>query len=81
MKIKLLYFFIMAFVCFYAEAQVLNQQANWPDTNWSLTGTFDPAFIDENPTTNPAMPTIATIPIKSSFLPFILFYKFTAFPN
>lgn len=32
-------------------AQVLNENANWPNSNWSLTGTYDATHLYENPTT------------------------------
>lgn len=31
-------------------AQVLNQPANWPNTNWAVTGTYDPVYLDADPT-------------------------------
>jgi hypothetical protein len=43
--IALLFFFSHS-----VQAQVLNQNANWPNINWTLTGSYDPAFLDENPT-------------------------------
>jgi hypothetical protein len=33
------------------KAQELNQSANWPNENWTLSGSYDPAYLDENPTT------------------------------
>ena len=34
------------------QAQILNQPANWPNTNWSVTGSFntDPAAFEADPT-------------------------------
>ena len=26
-------------------AQVLNENANWPNSNWSLTGTYDSSYF------------------------------------
>lgn len=34
------------------DAQVLNQSANWPDTNWTVGGTYNPAGLLNNPTIN-----------------------------
>ena len=34
------------------EAQELNQAANWPNENWTLTGIYDATYLYENPTTN-----------------------------
>jgi hypothetical protein len=33
-------------------AQVLNQPANWPNENWTLSGSFDLEYLYENPTIN-----------------------------
>jgi hypothetical protein len=32
------------------KAQVLNQNANWPNTNWILSGAYDATYLDANPT-------------------------------
>ena len=40
---------ILAFVN-YSFSQVLDEPANWPNTSWSLSGSFDETFLDENPT-------------------------------
>ncbi len=32
-------------------SQVLNESANWPNSNWSLTGTYDATYLYENPIT------------------------------
>lgn len=32
------------------KAQVLNQPANWPNENWTLSGSYDANFLYENPT-------------------------------
>ena len=34
------------------EAQELNQAANWPNENWTLTGIYDATYLYENPTIN-----------------------------
>ncbi len=53
MKIKLLfvYLFLGTFL-FQVHAQTLNQNAGWPNTNWSVTGTFntDPLAFEADPT-------------------------------
>ncbi|WP_298900339.1 fibronectin type III domain-containing protein [uncultured Psychroserpens sp.] len=52
-KINLLFVFVMlgAFT-FSSYAQTLNQNANWPNTDWSLTGTYntDPSALEADPT-------------------------------
>lgn len=40
--------------CFFSIAQQINQQANWPNNQWSLSGTYDAAFLYENPTATSA---------------------------
>ncbi|GAA0736876.1 FG-GAP-like repeat-containing protein [Gaetbulibacter jejuensis] len=47
-KITLVLFLISSCL----SAQVLNQSANWPNTNWTLSGTYDsnPLIFVENPT-------------------------------
>jgi hypothetical protein len=50
MKKLLLFTFAFALFCFTAKAQILNQTANWPNENWSLSGSYDPEFLDANPT-------------------------------
>ena len=34
------------------SAQVLNQSANWPDANWTITGSYNAAAFDADPTTD-----------------------------
>lgn len=50
-KITLLAFFL---VSFYSVAQVLNQPANWPNPNWTITGNYltNPDVFEANPTTS-----------------------------
>ncbi|MCH2196701.1 fibronectin type III domain-containing protein [Kordia sp.] len=48
--------FIMFFACTCTGyAQTLNQNAMWPNTNWSLTGTYnaDPSALEADPTVSP----------------------------
>ncbi|MBO3115309.1 VCBS repeat-containing protein [Winogradskyella sp. DF17] len=33
-------------------AQTLNQPANWPNTNWILTGVYDATYLDADPTSD-----------------------------
>jgi hypothetical protein len=35
---------------FALTAQTLNQSANWPNTNWELTGNYDATYLTNNPT-------------------------------
>ncbi len=49
-KITLLIgFLLLTFVSF---SQVLNQPANWPNANWTTSGTFTPAGLLNDPTVN-----------------------------
>ncbi|WP_452230489.1 MULTISPECIES: FG-GAP-like repeat-containing protein [unclassified Lacinutrix] len=43
---------ILILCSFFATGQVLNQNANWPNTNWDLDGTYNPAplIFTGNPT-------------------------------
>lgn len=50
MKKLLLFTLTFTILCFTAKAQVVNEPANWPNTNWSLSGTYDAAYLDANPT-------------------------------
>ncbi|MFK7832251.1 MAG: FG-GAP-like repeat-containing protein [Winogradskyella sp.] len=52
MKKLLLLTVLFNFICAYSIAQELNQSANWPNTQWSLTGTYDVDHLDEDPTTS-----------------------------
>lgn len=52
MKKTLLITLLCTLFCFTAKAQVLNQSANWPNANWSISGSYDVAFFYENPTEN-----------------------------
>ena len=47
-KITLL--LIAMLVLISAKAQVLNQPANWPNSDWSITGTYDQNFLYSDPT-------------------------------
>ncbi|NRA94385.1 MAG: hypothetical protein HRU26_17245, partial [Psychroserpens sp.] len=50
-KITFLAFLLTSFVSF---AQVVNQPANWPNTNWTITGTYltDSDVFEADPTTS-----------------------------
>jgi hypothetical protein len=52
MKKLLLFTFTVTMFCFNAKAQVINEPANWPNENWSLSGSYDAAFLDADPTAN-----------------------------
>lgn len=43
---------LFTLICVWSQlhGQTLNQNANWPNTNWSLTGVFDANYLYENPT-------------------------------
>ena len=36
---------------FSVNAQVLNESADWPNSNWSITGTYDATYLYKDPTT------------------------------
>nr|WP_321233823.1 FG-GAP-like repeat-containing protein [uncultured Psychroserpens sp.] len=44
---------LFIFSAFFSFSQTLNQPANWPNSNWTLTGTYltDPDVLEANPTT------------------------------
>ena len=52
MKKLLLLIVLLSLFCFNSNAQQLNQSANWPNNQWSLSGTYDAAFLYEDPTTS-----------------------------
>lgn len=52
MKKLLLLTILLSFACSILNAQELNQDANWPNQNWTLTGAYDATYLYENPTTN-----------------------------
>ncbi len=52
MKKLLLITLIFTLFCFTAKAQIINQPANWPNENWSLSGIYDIDYLDANPTLN-----------------------------
>ncbi len=49
---KKITFLIVIFTCYFGQAQVLNQPANWPNTAWSITGEYldTPEVFTDNPT-------------------------------
>ncbi|MCX7551193.1 FG-GAP-like repeat-containing protein [Xanthomarina sp. F2636L] len=51
---KIILLFALLFSSFYSIAQVLNQPANWPNSSWTLSGSFetDPLVFTGNPTTD-----------------------------
>ena len=51
---KITFFLLLLLFSFQAIAQVLNQAASWPNTNWSITGTYvnGPTIFEANPTTS-----------------------------
>lgn len=54
MKKLLLLSVLLILFCANSNAQVLNQQANWPNNQWTLSGTYDGAFLYEDPTSTSA---------------------------
>ena len=50
MKKTLLLAFLLALFCGNINAQEINEAANWPNTLWSLSGSFDTDHLDHNPT-------------------------------
>lgn len=51
MKKLLLLTTILIFFCAHSDAQELNQSANWPNNQWTLTGNYNAAYLTDNPTT------------------------------
>ena len=51
---KIILLFSLLCCSYYTIAQVLNQPANWPNSSWTLAGSFDsdPLIFTGNPTTN-----------------------------
>ena len=49
-KITLIFAALLMFTI--SEAQILNQNASWPNGNWSITGTYDANYLYEDPTTS-----------------------------
>ena len=47
---KLLLTFLCLFMISTINSQVLNQSANWPNTNWTLNGTYNAGALLGNPT-------------------------------
>ena len=50
MKKSLLLTILLLLAALGVEAQVLNQAANWPNENWTLSGSYNAAYLYENPT-------------------------------
>lgn len=51
---KKITFLLLVLSCFFSYSQVLNQPANWPNTSWTITGSYDasPNVFTDNPTTS-----------------------------
>ena len=49
-KITLIFAALLMFSI--SEAQILNQNASWPNSNWTITGSYDGSYLYENPTTS-----------------------------
>jgi len=52
MKKLLLLTVLLILFCANSNAQVLNQQANWPNNEWIISGTYDATYLYEDPTTS-----------------------------
>ena len=52
MKRTLLITLLLTLFCANSYGQQLNQSANWPNSQWVLTGIYDTAYLDEDPTTS-----------------------------
>lgn len=50
MKKTLLFSLLISLFCIYNYAQQLNQSANWPNNQWTLSGSYDSAYLFEDPT-------------------------------
>lgn len=46
------FLYLLLFIACGAFAQVLNEPANWPNTNWIVTGTYTAGGLVNNPTTS-----------------------------
>ncbi|REG89503.1 FG-GAP-like repeat-containing protein [Winogradskyella sediminis] len=52
MKKLLLFTLLLPWFCAHSNAQQLNQDANWPNTQWTLSGSYDGAYLIEDPTSS-----------------------------
>ena len=52
MKKLLLFTLLLPWFCAHSYAQQLNQGANWPNTQWTLSGSYNGAYVIENPITS-----------------------------
>ena len=50
MKRTVLLTLLFTLFCYNAKAQVVSENANWPNEDWSLSGTYDANFLYEDPT-------------------------------
>ena len=48
---KITFLFVALSTFLSSGAQVLNQSANWPNSNWTITGNYDATYLYEDPTT------------------------------
>ncbi|REE27933.1 putative secreted protein (Por secretion system target) [Winogradskyella pacifica] len=54
MKKTLLITLVLTLFCAHSYGQELNKFANWPNNQWVLSGTYDAAYLDADPTTTSA---------------------------
>lgn len=52
MKKFLLFTLLITLFCIHSNAQQLNQSANWPNNQWTLSGNYNSAYLYENPTSS-----------------------------
>ena len=52
MKKLLLFTLLSTLFCVHSNAQQLNQGANWPNNQWTLSGSYDAAYLFEDPTSS-----------------------------
>jgi hypothetical protein len=54
--------FPVFFIFNISNSQILNQPANWPNEDWSLSGSYDPVYLYEDPTVNAGSNSFITYP-------------------
>ena len=52
MRKPLLFTFLLSLFCAYSYAQQLNQPANWPNNQWTLSGSYNASYLFEDPTSS-----------------------------
>ncbi len=49
---KITLVFLLLCIQYIGYSQVLDESSNWPNTNWTVTGDYDDAYLYEDPTTS-----------------------------